>query len=259
VRDRPRILIADDDKVVVELLRAVLEDEGWETLVAMDGKKEKGLRNDRVSGEDQKGSSEIIQDMGMKSIASLAMITKINWLLVGLVALCITITPILFSCRPKAPESISPDKYVFIEHHIHTHGEVIEGDYRGAIIDSPTYSFDEKTGTLRGIINFDVNEALKAVYGNGSSLTGVGGGKNTMLYGVDELPYQEGELTILSVDLEGMVKLSYQGVPITLKSGEEWVDTTSKNDVQQYGTVNLTITDRITNYGILYKSQIEKW
>ena len=80
-----------------------------------------------------------------------------------------------------------------------------------------------------------------------------------MLYGVDELPYQDGELTILSLSPDGMVKLSYQGVPITLKSREEWVNTTSKKDVQQYGTVNLTITDRITNYGILYKSQIEKW
>ena len=187
------------------------------------------------------------------------MATKKNWLLVGLVALCISMTPILFSCRSTSPESISPDKYVFIEHQIHTDGEVIEGDYRGAIIDSPTYSFDEKAGTLRGLMNFDVNEALNVVYGNGFSLTGVGGGKNTMLYGVYELPYQDGELTILSLNPDGTVKLSYQGVSITLKSGEEWVNTTSEKDVQQYGTANLTITDRITNYGILYKSQIEKW
>ena len=52
--------------------------------------------------------------------------------------------------------SISSDKFVFLEHSIQTHGELIGGNYRGPMIDSPTYNFDEETRTLKGIITFDV-------------------------------------------------------------------------------------------------------
>ena len=157
---------------------------------------------------------------------------------------------------------ISPDKYVFIDHHIHTHGELIEENYRGPMIDSPTYNFDEETRTLKGIITFDVNDTLRVVYGSGSSLTGAaGGGKDTMLYGVYELPYDHHEFRILYIDFDGTAYLLYKNVSIPLKSGEEWVNITSRTDIQQFGdqqgVANLITTDRITNYGIMNKSKIE--
>lgn len=171
--------------------------------------------------------------------------------------------PIINNTSQTESTSMGPDEYLFIEQNVHTHVEIIEGRYHYEVIDSPTYSFDEKTGTLRGMINFDVNDTLKVVYGGGLSLSGVGGGKDTMLYGVYELPYQHYELIILYLDIDGTVHLRYRNVSITLKSGEEWVNTSSRIDVQQFGNersiANLTMTDRIMNHGILHKSTIERW
>lgn len=35
--DRPRILVVDDEEVVLDVIRAIFEDEGWEVLTVMDG------------------------------------------------------------------------------------------------------------------------------------------------------------------------------------------------------------------------------
>jgi len=65
------------------------------------------------------------------------------------------------------------DKYVFIDHHVHVEGVCVEGECDpGPMIDFPTYTFAEETGTLNSWFLVEVNDALKVVYGNGMSLGG---------------------------------------------------------------------------------------
>lgn len=178
------------------------------------------------------------------------------------------ITVILISgCIQEKPEKegkLSSENFFYIDHHIHTHGELIEGKYVGLDIDFPTYFFDEKTGTLSGMIDFDNNKTLKIIYGNGISLSGVaGGGEGTRLSGVYELPYERNELKILKIDPNGTVFLEYKNESIILEGGEVWTNITSQIDTQQFGDqkgkANLIITDKIVNYGIFDKSKIEPW
>jgi hypothetical protein len=189
-------------------------------------------------------------------------------ILIGLLVILVVISIILVSgCgqeEPKKEWEIGSDKYVFVDHHIHIHGELIEGEYPFMFIDFPTYSFDKETSTLRGMIDFDINATLKIVYGSGSSLSGcVGSGAGTVLSGVYELPYEHDGLKIVKIEPDGTAHIEYNGVSIILNTGEELVNTISKIDAQQFGDqigkANLTITDRIVNYGILDKSKIEKW
>lgn len=153
-------------------------------------------------------------------------------------------------------ESAFFDKYIFIEHNIHTHIEIIEGIYPGPVVDSPTYSFDETSGTLRNYLSFDINDSLVLVYGRGSSISGAGGGMENMLHGVYQLPYESGNVTILSIDVNGAVYLEYRNNLIILEKGQKWEDTVSKTDVTSSGTAELTTGDSIKNYGFLEKSKI---
>ena len=163
--------------------------------------------------------------------------------------------------EPLSEWVISSDKYVFIDHHIHTHGELIEGECPILCVDFPTYSFDQANRVLSSWIDFDISEALKVVYGSGSSLSGdAGSGAGTKLSGVYELPYEYNGFEIKNVESDGTSHITYSDVSITLKAGEKWVDTTSRVDTQQYGGKlckrKLSITDTIVNYGILDKSNI---
>jgi hypothetical protein len=129
------------------------------------------------------------------------------------------------------------------------------------MIDFPTYSFDKKTGTLSGLINFKVNETLVAIYGSGLSLSGAaGGGASTGIDGVFDLPYKKDDLQILRIDLDGTAHMSYKGLSITLRNGEEWTNATSRIDSKEVGNMKgkamLTITDKIINHGILDKSKV---
>jgi hypothetical protein len=158
---------------------------------------------------------------------------------------------------------ISSDKYLFIEHYIDVYIQVIEGNYSGRIIDSPTYSFDQSSMMLRGMVPFDVNGTLKIVYGKGRIVRGAGGGMESLLYGIYELPYQKDGFQISNVDSDGTIKVIYQNSTMTLMSGEKWVSITSMIDIQEFadgrGVANLTITDTIVNFGVLDKSNIEEW
>jgi hypothetical protein len=154
--------------------------------------------------------------------------------------------------------------YVFIEQPTHIHGELLEGNYRGPMIDFPTYSFDSKTGALTGMINFETNDSLVAIYGSGLGLSGAaGGGASTGLDGVFDLPYKKDDLQILKIDPDGTAHINYKGLPITLRNGEEWTNTTSRIDSKEVGNMKgkamLTITDKIINHGILEKSKIQSY
>lgn len=153
-------------------------------------------------------------------------------------------------------ESVFLDRYVFLEHFTHTYWQVIEGDYRGPIIDSPTYSFDGESGTLRSYLHLDIRASL-LVYGRGSSASGVGSGTENMLYGAYELPWEFDDITILKIGVNGTAYFTYNDNLIVLKQGQKWENIVSEVDTSSSGTAKLTITDRIENHGFLQKSQVD--
>ena len=157
---------------------------------------------------------------------------------------------------------ISPDEYVFIDHHVETQGELIEGKYPFMYIDFPGYFFDEKAGALSGQFDFKIDDALKVVCGSYYSLSGcAGSGISSSLYSANVLPYEKNGFKILGIQPDGTAQIEYNGVLVILKSGESWEKTTSKIDTKesqgQSGTAKLTTTDTIVNYGILDKSKIK--
>jgi hypothetical protein len=174
-----------------------------------------------------------------------------------------TATPATQTPTPLPPEvwPISTDEYVFIDHHIHTHGDLIMGAYQELMIDFPTYQFDQEAGTLMGSIDFEIDEELKVIFGSGSSLSCcAGGGAATRLTGVYEVPYERDGFTIERIEPDGTAYIEYDGESIVLASGEEWVKEESRFDTQPpLGVARLTTTDKIVNYGILDKSGIEEW
>jgi len=185
----------------------------------------------------------------------------------GLILTVITVFTffLVFSCEKNQEESwiISSDKCVFVDHHINTNGELIEGNYQGGLnIDFPTYKFDKTTKILKGEFDFEINKSLKIIYGNGRSLSGVvGAGAATGLYGVYELPYAKGKFEIKEIESDGTVHIQYNDSLIVLKSNEEWVGISSEIDTQDFGEgiakANIITTDKIVNYGIIGKSEIE--
>ena len=159
---------------------------------------------------------------------------------------------------------IKSDKCVFLEHHISTDGELIEGNYvEGPGIDSPTFTFDSTNKILNGVMFFEINKSLKVIYGNGKSFGGVAGyGVSTSLLGIYEIPYSLGNLKIESVETNGTIHFLYKDSTIVLKSNEEWADTTTHIDIQnnsgEVAKAILTNIDRFVNYGIIEKSKIKK-
>jgi hypothetical protein len=159
---------------------------------------------------------------------------------------------------------IKSDRCVFLEHHISTNGEIIEGNYiEGPGIDSPTFTFDSNSGILSGVMFFDINKSLKVIYGNGRSLGGVAGyGVSTSLLGIYKLPYNLENFKIENVESNGTIHFQYKDSTIVLKSKEEWLDTTTYVDIQnnsgEIAKARLTNIDRFVNYGIIEKSKIEK-
>lgn len=174
---------------------------------------------------------------------------------------------IAYSCEKNQEEDwvINSDKCVFIEHHVNTYGELIEGNYiEGPQIDFPTYIFSPETNILSGDIDFQLNKSLKVIYGNGGSLSGLaGGGAGTSLSGVYELPYEQGTFKIIDVESNGTVHLLYKDSSIVLNGNEEWTNITSRIDTQDFeegiAKANLITTDKIVNHGIIEKASIEKW
>ena len=184
----------------------------------------------------------------------------------GLAAIVFAIVSfiIIYSCEKNQEDwIISPDKCVFIDHHININGELLEGNYQGGLnIDFPTYNFDEKSKILNGKFDFEINKSLIIIYGDGRSLSGIiGAGAATGLYGIYDLPYVKGKFEINKIESDGTVYIQYDDSLIVLKSNEEWIKISSEIDVQDYGEgiakANIIITDKIVNYGIVEKSKIE--
>lgn len=192
---------------------------------------------------------------------------KTNYFKSGLITIVIASASLLivFGCEKNQEEDwiINSDKCVFLDHHINTNGELIEGNYEGGLkIDFPTYSFDETSKILNGEFNFEINKTLKIIYGDGRSISGVvGEGTATGLSGIYDLPFVKGKLEIKQIESDGTVHIQYNDSLIVLKSNEEWVNVTSEIDTQDFGAgvakANIITTDKIANYGIIEKSKIE--
>lgn len=157
------------------------------------------------------------------------------------------------------------DSYVFVEHHIHTHGDLLSGPEPPLLqIDFPTYRFDADSGILDGIIDFDIDGNLKIIFGSGSCLSGTaGGGCGTGLSGINTIPFQRGNFEILKMDTDGKIVFEYDNEVHALNAGEEWKMELFYNDtVNMDGSMSIskiTKTDRISNFGYLEKSKIRKW
>jgi hypothetical protein len=159
---------------------------------------------------------------------------------------------------PEHGWELPADKYLFIDHHVHVEGVCVEGECQpGPMIDFPTYTFAEETGTLNSWFAIKVNDDLKVVYGNGMSLGGAaGGGAGTQLTEVYTIPAEIEGLRIVQVDRDGTVYLEYGGELLVLAPGESWTNTTEEVREQGAGKARLTTTDRIVNYGVLDKVRI---
>ncbi len=192
---------------------------------------------------------------------------KIRKIKNGLIAIATIISTLMIvnSCEKNQEENwiISSDKCVFVDHHVNTNGELIEGNYQGELnIDFPTYNFNQTSKILKGEFDFEINKSLKIIYGNGKSLSGVvGAGAATGLFGVYDIPYAKGKFEIKQIDFDGTVHIQYNDSLIVLKSNEEWVNVTSEIDTQDFGEgiakANIITTDKIVNYGVIEKSKIE--
>ncbi len=169
----------------------------------------------------------------------------------------------LFACNKD--EDPSNDFYIFVEQHSEVHGELISGPEPPLLqIDFPTYFFAVDSGILRGVIDFNIENGLKLIYGSGGCLTGTaGGGCATGLTGVYEIPYQKEDFELLKLDDKGNIVFTYKGEAHNLDAGKEWVlETTRMDTVDVEGQMSIskiTETNRITNYGLLNKSDISVW
>lgn len=128
-------------------------------------------------------------------------------------------------------------------------GKVLEGEPRKLMIDFPTYKFDEETGELSGITNFDINRSHLLVVGLGESLSGdAGGGVSSHLVAIDDLPCDIEGIRITAIS-NGKITLEYMGQEISLAPGEKWTNTSKS--IQSFGETRMKIieTITITNHG----------
>lgn len=191
----------------------------------------------------------------------------------AIVILMLLVVPTGAACMQGASlsaenPSVPPGKVLYIDHHIHRHGEALEEGYPVIAIDFPTYTFDNETRTLSGLLTFEVNQSLIAVYGSGLSLSGDAGiGAATDLSGVYSIPYEADDgLIIRNITPNGTARIEYRNTTISLATNETWQNVSvgieeeavfGGNETGQQGRLKITATDTITNYGLLEREEIE--
>jgi len=170
----------------------------------------------------------------------------------------------VFACDDTVEDPVA-DQYLFLEQHTSKSGELISGPVPPILqIDFPTYTFDEETGELNGVIDFEINSSLKMIYASGTSLSGTaGGGSATGLSGVYEVPYERESFELLKLDEDGTVVIIYDDEVLSLAAGEEWINTSTRLDTttvdNEISISAITTSNRITNYGFQYQSDISVW
>ncbi|MEN8115403.1 MAG: hypothetical protein ABFS16_00370 [Bacteroidota bacterium] len=157
------------------------------------------------------------------------------------------------------------DYYVFIEQHSTSHGDLISGPEPPLLqIDFPTYNFNPETKTLKGLIDFEINDDLKVIFGSGGCLSGTaGGGCATGLSGIYQIPFDRGNFELLKLEVDGDVIFMYKNEVYSLAVGEEWKVANTRIDTidvkGQLSISEITDIDRISNFGSLKKEGIIIW
>ena len=160
---------------------------------------------------------------------------------------------------PKPPADPLPtSRYIFIERHTSTVGECVEGACPpGPMIDFPTYAFDRSTGELSGRIDFPVDDALLAVFGDGRSLQGAAGsGVATRLSPVIALPHAQEPWTLTALRGDGTISLRRGDLTLNLSPGQIWTETRHEERRGDDYLATITITERIENFGAHAKAKI---
>jgi len=159
---------------------------------------------------------------------------------------------------PQHGWELPANQVVFIDHQVRIEGECVEGDCQpGPMIDFPTHGFDPDSRSVHSRLPLDVNDELKVLYGDGTSLRGVaGGGAATRLMAVYAVPAEVEGVRIVQVDRDGTVTLEVRGEVLVLAPDETWTNTTEEVREQGAGRARLITTEQIYNYGIVDKANI---
>lgn len=164
-------------------------------------------------------------------------------------------------CVQTASQGGNPsgEEYAFIDHHVYIDGTLINGTCPPLKIDLPTYRYDTESGSLEGLVRFDINESLTVIYGKGTSLSGdLGSGNSSILFGGYRLPCSFGNLTVNGFTGDGAVHLRYNNQTLVLLPGERWTDITAEQETTPLYSMKTTKTETITYYGILQKNHIHR-
>ena len=159
---------------------------------------------------------------------------------------------------PQHGWELPANQVVFVDHQVRIEGECVEGDCQpGPMIDFPTHGFDPDSRSVHSRLPLDVNDELKVLYGDGTSLRGVaGGGAATRLMAVYAVPAEVEGVRIVQVDRDGTVTLEVRGEVLVLAPDETWTNTTEEVREQGAGRARLITTEQIYNYGIVDKANI---
>jgi len=159
---------------------------------------------------------------------------------------------------PQHGWELPANQVVFIDHQVRIEGECVEGDCQpGPMIDFPTHGFDPDSRSVHSRLPLEVNDDLKVLYGDGTSLRGVaGGGAATRLITVLAVPAEVEGVRIVQVSRDGTVILEMRGQVLVLAPDETWTNTTEEVREQGAGRARLTTTEQIHNYGIVDKANI---
>ncbi|MFH1712943.1 MAG: hypothetical protein ABH896_02030 [Candidatus Jacksonbacteria bacterium] len=148
-------------------------------------------------------------------------------------------------------EEVPQDKYVFIQ----ITEEITPK--RPVMVDyPPVYHFDELSGTLEtGRSKFEVNDNLVAVAGSRITIMEPGGGGGGGLTPVYEVPFEGGNIKILSLGSAGDIYLVYRNKEIVLVPQKTWKEKFKSVDDLLGGEVQIEAT--IKNYGLQDKTKIK--
>jgi len=150
-------------------------------------------------------------------------------------------------------------EYAFLDHQIYDNGKLVSGTCPPAAINFSTYTFQTDTGSLEGLVPFEINDSLLLIYGESTTLSGdYGTGGSGMLDGAYALPHTAGNITINGIASDGTMYLMYHNQTIALAPGTQWTDISTGTEVTTACTINRTTTDILTYYGNYQKSAIKK-
>jgi hypothetical protein len=150
-------------------------------------------------------------------------------------------------------------EYAFLDHHLYYTGMLVSGTCPPTAINFSTYRLETETGSLEGLVPFEVNDSLLLIYGESTSLSGdYGTGGSGMLEGVYTLPHASGNLTVNGFTSDGTMYLTYHNQTIALEPGTQWTDISTGTEVTTACTINRTTTDTLTYYGNYQESAIKK-